>query len=179
MTDNEQQTAPSRVRRAHDDSGRREQHRPDAPEGTRRYRDDRDGDVEDDELEDDEPADEEDQAEPQDRGRRTRGGPAERRRPAPRTGRRGRAERIPARVAARRAAEDVAEFTGLHPENVVAIEPRDGDWYVDVEVVEIHRIPDTTDVLAIYQVRLDRNGKLRSYRRIRKYSRSQLDKEYR
>src|SRR4051812_24773496 len=63
VTDNEQQTAPSRVRTAHDDSGRREQHRPAAPDEARRYRDDRD-----DELEDDEPTDEEDQAEPEDRG---------------------------------------------------------------------------------------------------------------
>jgi Gas vesicle synthesis protein GvpO len=172
VTDNEQQTAPSRVRTAHDDSGRREQHRPAAPDEARRYRDDRD-----DELEDDEPTDEEDQAEPEDRGRRTRGG--EHRRPAPRAGRRERAERIPAKAAARRAAEDVAEFTGLRPENVVAIEPRDGGWYVDVEVVESHRIPDTTDILAIYQVRLDRNGNMHSYRRTRKYSRGQLDKGYR
>jgi Gas vesicle synthesis protein GvpO len=186
VTDNEQQTAPSRVRTAHDDSGRREQHRPVAPEEARRYRDDRD-----DELEDDEPTNEEDPAEPEDCGRRTPGGPderpgagarpAEHRPPAPRAGRRERAERIPAKVAARRAAEDVAEFTGLRPENVVAIEPRDGDWYVDVEVevVESHRIPDTTDILAIYQVRLDRDGNMRSYRRTRKYSRGQLDKEYR
>jgi hypothetical protein len=62
---------------------------------------------------------------------------------------------------------------------VVAIEPRDGDWYVDVEVVESHRIPDTTDILAIYQVRLDRGGRLLSYRRTRRYSRGQLDKEFR
>jgi hypothetical protein len=86
---------------------------------------------------------------------------------------------IPALAAARRATENVAEFTGRHPENVVAIEPRDGDWYVDVEVVESHRIPDTTDILAIYQVRLDRGGRLLSYRRTRRYSRGQLDKEFR
>jgi Gas vesicle synthesis protein GvpO len=62
---------------------------------------------------------------------------------------------------------------------VVAIERRDGDWYVDVEVVETHRIPDTTDILAIYQVQLDRGGRLLSYRRTRRYARGQLDKESR
>jgi hypothetical protein len=86
---------------------------------------------------------------------------------------------IPASAAARRAAENVAEFTGRRPENVVAIERRDGDWYVDVEVVETHRIPDTTDILAIYQVQLDRGGRLLSYRRTRRYARGQLDKESR
>jgi hypothetical protein len=69
--------------------------------------------------------------------------------------------------------------SGRGGENVVAIDRRDGDWYVDVEVVESHRIPDTTDVLAIYEVRLDRGGRLLSYRRTRRYARGQLDRECR
>lgn len=88
-------------------------------------------------------------------------------------------EAIPASVAARLATKNVVEFTGRELENVVAIERRDGDWYVDVEVVESHRIPDTTDILAIYQVCLDRSGDLLSYHRTRRYSRGQLDKESR
>ena len=86
---------------------------------------------------------------------------------------------VPAAAAARRAAQHVADFTGRRPENVVSIERRDGDWQVGVEVVETHRIPDTTDVLAIYEVRLDRGGRLLSYRRTRRYARGQLDKECR
>jgi hypothetical protein len=86
---------------------------------------------------------------------------------------------VPAAAAARRAAQHVADFTGRRPENVTSIERRDGDWQVGVEVVETHRIPDTTDVLAIYEVRLDRGGRLLSYRRTRRYARGQLDKECR
>ena len=48
-----------------------------------------------------------------------------------------------------------------------------------MEVVETHRMPDTTDVLAIYEVRLDGGGTLLSYRRARLYARGQPDKEYR
>jgi hypothetical protein len=155
--------------------------------------DDQEDDLEDDELEDDEQdEDEQDEDEQpvnqEDGGRGARDGPAARpiARPAERRGSAPRADRgarpgaaIPASAAARRAVENVAEFTGRQPENVVAIEPRDGDWYVDVEVVESHRIPDTTDILAIYQVRLDPGGRLLSYRRTRRYSRGQLDKECR
>jgi hypothetical protein len=75
------------------------------------------------------------------------------------------------------AAQYVAEFTGRDPEHVVSVEHHDGDWQVGVEVVETHRIPDTTDVLAIYDVSLDRDGTLLSYRRTRRYARGQLDKE--
>ena len=86
---------------------------------------------------------------------------------------------IPAPAAARRAARYVAEFTGRPPEGVISVERHDGDWQVGVEVVETHRIPDTTDVLAIYEVRLDEDGRLVSYRRTRRYARGQLDKERR
>jgi hypothetical protein len=86
---------------------------------------------------------------------------------------------VPAKVAARRAAQYVADFTGRHPECVISIDRADAGWKVGVEVVEIRRIPDTTDVLAIYEVRLDRGGRLLSYRRTRRYARGQLDERYR
>jgi Gas vesicle synthesis protein GvpO len=86
---------------------------------------------------------------------------------------------VPAAAAARRAARYVADFTGRHPESIVSVDRRDGDWQVGVEVVESRRIPDTTDVLAIYEVRLDGGGRLVSYRRTRRFTRGQLDKECR
>jgi hypothetical protein len=165
----EEQVAPRRVRQARNGSGREEQHAPPAAE---RHHQDQENDE-------------------QDRPRRRPagappGGSGARRRSAPESDRDegpGPRERpaaaIRAAAAARLAAENVAEFTGRDPENVVAIDRRDGEWYVDVEVVESHRIPDTTDVLAIYEVRLDRDGDLLSYRRTRRYARGQLDKEYR
>jgi hypothetical protein len=86
---------------------------------------------------------------------------------------------VPAATAARKAAQHVADFTGRRPESVVSIDRADGGWQVGVEVVETRRIPDTTDVLAVYEVRLDRGGGLRSYRRTRRYSRGQLDERCR
>jgi hypothetical protein len=86
---------------------------------------------------------------------------------------------IQAPAAARRAARYVAEFTGRLPEGVISVERHNGEWQVGVEVVETHRIPDTTDVLAIYEVCLDGGGRLLSYRRKRRYARGELDKERR
>jgi hypothetical protein len=82
---------------------------------------------------------------------------------------------VPAAVVARRAAQQVAEFTGRSPECVVSIDREDGGWQVGVEVLEIQRIPDTQDILAIYEVHVDRDGDLQSYRRTRRYARGELD----
>ncbi|MCE0767629.1 gas vesicle protein [Pseudonocardia kujensis] len=80
---------------------------------------------------------------------------------------------------ARRAAEHVGVLTGRHPETVVSVEPRDGDWCVGVEVVETHRIPDSADILAIYEVLVRPDGDLLSYRRVRRYTRGQVDRPWR
>jgi hypothetical protein len=48
---------------------------------------------------------------------------------------------------------------------------------VGVEVVEVSRIPDSADILAVYEARLDADGDLVSYRRVRRYARGQMDCE--
>jgi hypothetical protein len=80
-------------------------------------------------------------------------------------------------VAARRAVREITDLLGRKPETVVSIERCDDGWEVGVDVVETHRIPDTTDILAVYEVQLDADGELRSYRRTRRYARGQLDGE--
>jgi hypothetical protein len=76
---------------------------------------------------------------------------------------------------ARRAAGYVAELTGKEPDGIVSLEQSGDDrWKVGVEVVETRRIPDSTDVLAVYEAELDAEGELVSYRRVKRYSRCQL-----
>lgn len=84
---------------------------------------------------------------------------------------------IPAGAAARRAAEHVRELTGREAESVTALDRTDGGWRIGIEVVESHRIPDSTDILAVYQVDLDEDGELHSYRRDERYYRGRADKE--
>lgn len=72
---------------------------------------------------------------------------------------------------ARRVAEQLAELTGKSPEAVTAIESTDDGWQIQLEVVESHRIPDSADLLALYEVQADSSGDLTGYRRLRRYSR--------
>ncbi|WP_329253799.1 gas vesicle protein [Actinoallomurus sp. NBC_01490] len=76
---------------------------------------------------------------------------------------------------ARLAADHVAEMTGKEPEGITSLEQaEDGRWTVGVEVVETHRIPDTTDILAVYEAELDPEGELLAYRRVDRYIRCQV-----
>jgi hypothetical protein len=85
--------------------------------------------------------------------------------------------RAAAASAAPRAARLVAALSGRRPESVISIERADGGWRVGVEVVEVPRIPDSADILAVYEVRLDADGDLISYRRVCRYARGHADWE--
>lgn len=64
---------------------------------------------------------------------------------------------------------------GTEAERVSGLERADGNWYVMLEVVEVARIPESTDVLATYELVLDDEGNLVSATRGRRYRRSQID----
>lgn len=74
---------------------------------------------------------------------------------------------------AREAARQLAELTGKQPEAVTAIARNDDGWKVELDVVELHRVPETADLLAVYVVETDDEGQLMSYRRTRRFVRSQ------
>ena len=81
------------------------------------------------------------------------------------------AKRATASQVAARAAQQLLELTGKGVEGVTGLERTDDGWNVHVEVVEVRRIPDTTDVLALYEVQVDEDGDLMGYRRLRRYAR--------
>lgn len=80
-------------------------------------------------------------------------------------------KRATATQVAARAAQQLLELTGKEAEGVTGLERADDGWKVRVEVVEVRRIPDTTDVLALYEVEVDEDGDLTGYRRLRRYAR--------
>jgi Gas vesicle synthesis protein GvpO len=82
---------------------------------------------------------------------------------------------INARKAAQYAASHVAEMTGREPEGVTSLERIDSGWRVGIEVLETHRIPDSTDILAVYRVEIDDEGELVSYRRDQRYYRGHAE----
>ena len=76
---------------------------------------------------------------------------------------------------ARRAVEQLAALTSRPVEGVLGLHRDDDGWTVTVELVEMRRVPDSTDVLATYEVALDGHGELSGYRRTRRYYRSQVE----
>jgi hypothetical protein len=117
------------------------------------------------------------------RERRSRDGADREKRGGHREEDEGRERRRPGRAqsdgmkAARLAAEHVLQLTGRCPENVVSVVRDDDGWQVGVEVMELHRIPDTTDIMAVYEVVLDTNGDLVRCERGRRYHRGQVVEE--
>jgi len=74
-----------------------------------------------------------------------------------------------------RARRHVEDLLGSEAESVSAVERSNGSWSVTVEVVEMHRVPESTDVLSSYEVVLDDDGNLVRLGRPRRYRRSQVE----
>jgi hypothetical protein len=86
--------------------------------------------------------------------------------------------RLSGRQAIARVRADLPELIGHRVDSVLGLEPNDNDgWTVTVQVVELERIPRSTDVLGSYAVTLDQDGELAAVRRDRRYSRNQVDGE--
>jgi hypothetical protein len=69
------------------------------------------------------------------------------------------------------AARQLLELIGKEPEGVTGLERSDDGWKVLVDVVELRRVPTTTDVLGTYEVEVDSDGELQGYRRVARYVR--------
>jgi hypothetical protein len=82
-----------------------------------------------------------------------------------------RGPRLSARELSLTATETVEELTNFPAESVSGIEWDGESWRVDVEVCELERVPNTTDVMATYEVQLDEAGRLLGFRRTGRYVR--------
>ena len=67
------------------------------------------------------------------------------------------------------------DLNGRPVEGVLGLERQDDGWVVMLEVLELRRVPNSTDVLGSYEVTLDESGELEQYRRTRRYHRSQVE----
>ncbi|MDT0396562.1 MULTISPECIES: gas vesicle protein [Streptomyces] len=75
----------------------------------------------------------------------------------------------------RQARGQLAELTGMEAESVSSFEQTEEGWSLEVEVLELERVPDTMSLMASYQVELDPEGQLTGYRRVRRYERGRAD----
>jgi hypothetical protein len=76
---------------------------------------------------------------------------------------------------ARRAMDTLAELVGCPAEGITAIRRNDDGWVIEVEVLEVERVPETSDVLASYEVEIDNDGEIVEFRRLRRYLRTQTE----
>jgi hypothetical protein len=83
---------------------------------------------------------------------------------------------LSAKDAIQRVRQDLPALLGHPVESVLGVERNDDDlWQVTVQVLELARVPNSTDVLGAYHVTLDRDGELDGYQRRRRYTRGQAD----
>ncbi|GAB1338763.1 hypothetical protein ACE1SV_53530 [Streptomyces sp. E-15] len=75
----------------------------------------------------------------------------------------------------REARAQLSELTGLTPESVSSFVQTEDGWALEVEVLELERVPDTMSLMASYQVELDLDGQLTGYRKVRRYERGRAD----
>ncbi len=78
---------------------------------------------------------------------------------------------------ARRAKEQLTALTGLDAVTVSSLDKVDTGWSVAVEMLELKKIPDSSDVLGSYDTVVDDDGNLLSYRRTLRYRRSDVMEE--
>jgi hypothetical protein len=89
-----------------------------------------------------------------------------------------RSRKLSAQEAAALVRHELPPLLGREVESVLGVRREDdGGWGVTVAVVELSRVPSSTDVLGAYEVDLDGRGELVGYRRRRRYTRNQADED--
>jgi len=68
---------------------------------------------------------------------------------------------------------ELSSLTGLVPDTVSSVERSEDDWKVTLEMVEMARIPNSSDLLGTYVTHTDGEGELLSYHRSRRYLRAE------
>jgi hypothetical protein len=78
---------------------------------------------------------------------------------------------------AQRAARQLAELTRRPVEGVAGLAREQDGWCVELEVVEVARVPSSTDVLGLYAVWVDEEGELLGYERVERFVRGRAGGE--
>lgn len=74
-----------------------------------------------------------------------------------------------------RAKEELQTVTNLEISNVIGISRNEEGWRVNVELIERKAIPNSHDLLGVYEVLLDEEGSIVRYERKRVRRRTDLE----
>lgn len=61
--------------------------------------------------------------------------------------------------------EELSKLTGLKLASTLGVSKDKEGWHVSVEMVEKHSIPDSMDILGLYEVQLDNDGNIIQFNR--------------
>lgn len=78
-----------------------------------------------------------------------------------------------------KAREELNLLIGLEINSTVSAEATADGWRVMLEVIEKRSIPDSMDILAIYETMLDADGNMSEFKRIRMRKRIDVDDQER
>jgi hypothetical protein len=76
-----------------------------------------------------------------------------------------------------RARDQLEDLLGRPVESVSSLERTHDGWLLALEVVDLRRIPESTDVLASYEMELDDDLNLRRYEQVRRYVRGRAEEQ--
>ena len=74
---------------------------------------------------------------------------------------------------AERAKEQLAEVTGFSPVAAVGGFKDEEGWHIQVDVLEMARLPESTDIIGTYMVTLDPEGNMVKFKKKRSRLRSE------
>jgi|tagenome__1003787_1003787.scaffolds.fasta_scaffold20868049_2 hypothetical protein len=74
------------------------------------------------------------------------------------------------------AKQHLRDLRGTEAEAVSSVRRTGDGWRVALDVVEVHRVPDSTDVLGTYELDLDDEGELITLERTGRFYRSEADR---
>jgi len=77
----------------------------------------------------------------------------------------------------KKAEEDFARLSKIPVDGVTGLAKTEEGWVVSLEALERRAIPDTMDVLGLYEVRLDNEGNLLGFNRRKLRKRGETEEE--
>lgn len=77
---------------------------------------------------------------------------------------------------ARRAARVLEDLGGIEPERITGLEPdEEHGWRITLEAVELRRVPETADVIGVYEMTMSNSGRFVGYRQVDRHARGRIE----
>lgn len=77
--------------------------------------------------------------------------------------------------AIKKARTELYDLTGLEISSTLSAVKEGEEWLMNIEVVEKHSIPDSMDLLATYEARLDSDGNIQEFKRTKMRKRIDIE----